>query len=177
MTCDPVSSEAARVRHRAISTKNRVTWSPPGGVELVQALGKDVLKDVADARAARQLADRHVLAAPVQHLAVPRRVAVQQLQQQRTPAAPGRRLCPAGLTSNNISCFCCRQAESFGSCTLFNERESIRQTFATTPFGARQLGSTTLEDTGIIRSGEWRKRDRRRGACAFSVRRNLWCWS
>ncbi len=90
-------------------------WSPPGGIELVEALGEDVLEDVADARAARQLADRHVLAAPIQHLAVPRRVAVQQLQQQRAPAACDNSLHPACLPS---------RAVLLGFCFDINERQA-----------------------------------------------------
>lgn len=62
----------------------------PGGVEVVQAPDEDVLVDVADARAAGQLTHRQRLGPAVQHLRVPRRVAVEQLQQQRAPAGPGR---------------------------------------------------------------------------------------
>lgn len=55
-------------------------------MQLVEAFDEDVLVDVTDAGAPRQLTHRQRLGAAVQHLCVPRRVAVQKLQQQRAPA-------------------------------------------------------------------------------------------
>jgi hypothetical protein len=80
----------AQAKHRRLDSLSSVqrgsAGGAPGRVQVLQAGDEDLLEDVADARAAGQLADRHVAAAAVQHLAVAHRVRVQQLQQQRAPA-------------------------------------------------------------------------------------------
>lgn len=68
----------------------------PGRVDLFHTTHEDVAENVTNTRATRQLADGHVLAAPLQHLRVAQRVRVQQLQQQCTPACT---MC-ASLTSD-----------------------------------------------------------------------------
>ncbi len=49
----------------------------PGGIELLQAVHKDVQEDMADASTAGELVDGQVLAAAVQHLTVAHSIAVQ----------------------------------------------------------------------------------------------------
>ena len=68
-----------------------------GGVQLLQAVDKDVQEDVADAGAPRELIDGQVLAAAVQHLAVAHRIAVQQLQQESSPVAKAHSALPAEM--------------------------------------------------------------------------------
>lgn len=58
----------------------------PGGVELTHPLHKDVLEDVADASAPCKLRGGQLLTTPVQHLAIPHRIGVQQAQQQSSTA-------------------------------------------------------------------------------------------